>query len=275
MWTERSASDAIYRIVRWAAGHGRGIYAALGAFLLVGLLASTLALGLFALVAEGMMAGRTHAFDEAVVGWARGHRSTLWDSWAIFGAAMGSGTATWIVLGVGSIGLWATRHRLSVLLLWISLVGGRWLSSTLKELFDRPRPRVEDWKLEAFGAPIHFPSSASFPSGHAVTSVVIFGTLAYLVMRLEPTVLLRRATLTGALVLILWIGTSRIYLGVHYPSDVLAGFLAGFVWVWFSAFSIEVLRYLARRRPAMRLQEKDLEKGLRPVREAVGGGGGQ
>jgi membrane-associated phospholipid phosphatase len=263
--------DAVYGLARWLVGHAHGLYTALGAFLLVGLAAATLATAAFALVAERMAGGATQAFDEAVVAWTRANTSPFLDGLAILGAALGSGMATWIVLGVGSAALWFSRHHLSVLLLWIALVGGRWLSTTLKQLFDRPRPRPVEWDLEVFGSAIHFPSSPSFPSGHAVTSVIIFGTLAYLIMRLEPTVLQRRLTLGAAAALILLIGLSRIYLGVHYPSDVLAGFLAGFIWVSFAAFSIEVIRYFAVLRPEIAREEKDLEKGLRPIRETLEG----
>lgn len=263
--------NGAYFLARWLVGHARGLYAALGAFLLVGLAAATVATAAFALVADGMLGGATQAFDEAVVAWARANTSPLLDGLAILGAALGSGMATWIVLGVGTVALWFTGHHLSVLLLWIALVGGRWLSTALKALFDRPRPRPVEWDLEVFGSAIHFPASPSFPSGHAVTSVIIFGTLAYLVVRLEPTVRQRRLTLGVAAALILLIGLSRVYLGVHYPSDVLAGFLAGFIWVSFAAFSIEVIRYFAVGHPEIAREEKDLEKGLEPIRETLEG----
>lgn len=267
--------DAAYGSARWAVSHAHGLYTALGVFLLLGIAAASLAAGGFALLAQGVVGGATHAFDQAVVAWARSHASPFLDALAIVGAALGSGTATWIVLGAGSVGLWITRHHYSVLLLWIALVGGRWLSFALKELFDRPRPAPVAWDLQVFGRPVDFPASPSFPSGHAVTSVIVFGTLAYLVVRLEPTVRMRRLTLTAAALLIFLIGLSRIYLGVHYPSDVLAGFLAGFVWASFAAFSIEVVRYAAGRRPEVAREERDLEKGFRPVREALEGEAGR
>lgn len=262
-------TDAIYRLIRWIVVHAGGLYGALGVFLVLGLAVATLAIGVFAVVAEWMMEGVTQSFDEEAVAWARGQRSPFWDTMAIIGAALGSGTVTWIVLGLGSVLLWTTRHHYSVLLLWLSLVGGRWLSAALKELFDRPRPHPVQWELEAFGNPIHFPTSPSFPSGHAVTSVVIFGTLAYLIVRLEPTVRMRRITLAVATVLIVWIGASRVYLGVHYPSDVLAGFLAGFIWATFAVFAIEIIRYFAAIRPDVARQEKDLEDGMRPIQDTL------
>ena len=268
----RPLMDAVYRMIRWIGGHVRGFYAAVGLFLIVGLGLAAAAVALFALLAEGLSGGAALAVDEAVVEWARG-RTSRWLDWLAFaGAALGSGVATWIVLGVGSAFLWVTRHHISVLLLWVSLLGGRLLSEELKALFDRPRPRPLNWDLELFGRPVVFPASPSFPSGHAVTSIVVFGTLAYLIIRLEPTVRMRRWTLalTGGIILL--IGLSRIYLGVHYPSDVLAGYLAGFVWATFSVFSIEVIRYFRDRAPEVIPEEKDLEKGLQPIREVARGG---
>lgn len=263
--------DWLYAGIRWIGGHVRGFYAAVGLFLVIGLVLAALSAALFALVADALAGGATSAFDEAAVEWARG-RTTPWLDWlALAGAGLGSGLVTWIVLGTGTIVLWVTRHRLSVLLLWISVAGGRLLSAELKALFDRPRPHPRAWDLEIFGEPIPFPASPSFPSGHAVTSVIVFGTLAYLIVRLEPTVRMRRWTIAIAVFLILLIGTSRVYLGVHYPTDVLAGYLAGFVWATFAAFTIEVIRYFASRKPEVAAEEDDLEEGLKPVREAVTG----
>lgn len=263
--------DALYGAVRWSVGHARGVYGALGIFLLAGLATSALAAALFALLARGIGGGAMPGFDEAAVGWIREHRSPLLDGFAIAGAVLGSGTVTWIVLGAGTLVLAWARRFYSVGLLWLALPGGRILSAELKALFARPRPRADDWDLSVFGRAIDFPASPSFPSGHAVTSVIVFGTLALLVVRMEPTVRLRRWTLAAAAALIGLIGLSRIYLGVHYPSDVLAGYLAGFVWVAFAAFAIEVVRYFAARRPETRRMEEHVEEGLDPVREALGG----
>lgn len=267
----RPVMDGLYSLLRWIGGHVRGFYAAVGIFLALGLALSAAAAAAFGLLARALAGGTTTAFDEAAVAWARANNAPWLDWLALAGAGLGSGLATWIVLGVGTIVLWLTRRRLSVLLLWISLLGGRLLSAELKAIFDRPRPAPRDWDLQAFGRPIGFPDNPSFPSGHAVTSVIVFGTLAYLIVRLEPTIRMRRWTIAIATFLILLIGLSRVYLGVHYPTDVLAGYLAGFVWATFAAFTIEVIRYFARREPAVAHEEKDLDEGMEPVREAIQG----
>lgn len=261
--------DALYAAVRWSVTHGRGLYAELGLFFVLGLMVAGAATAVVALLADRVAGGATQAFDEAVIEWMRGRRSGFLDALAIAGAGLGSGAVAWAVLGIATLVLWSSRHRLSLLILWIAVVGGRILSTELKSLYDRPRPTAVDWRLEVFGRPIPFPESPSFPSGHALTSMVVFGTLAYLITRLEPTVALRRITLTAAVVVIGTIGVSRIYLGVHYPSDVVAGYLAGFVWATFSAFAIEVVRYAAAFRPEVRRTEHDVDRGMDPVRSTL------
>ena len=263
--------DPLYRELRWIAGHVRDFHAAVGLFLLVGLGLAAGALALFALIAERMAAGATARFDEAVVSWAQGYSSDWLDGFALVGWALGSKAAAWLVLGVGTVVFWRSRHHYSAMLLWAALLGGRILNSELKAFFDRPRPDVARADAELLGVTISFPSSASFPSGHAITSVIIFGTLAYLVVRLEPTVRQRRWTLAVAVFAILLVGISRVYLGVHYPSDVLAGYLAGFLWATFCALAIEAVRFFRSKKPGVAREEKDLEKGIEPIREAVTG----
>jgi undecaprenyl-diphosphatase len=91
--------------------------------------------------------------------------------------------------------------------------------------------------------------------------MVMYWTLAYLISRLERPRLLRLLTWTGAAVLIVLIAASRVYLGVHYPSDVVAGVVLGFVWATICAAGIEVIRYFRHREPQLRRDEKDLDRG--------------
>ncbi|HEX2190021.1 MAG TPA: phosphatase PAP2 family protein [Longimicrobiaceae bacterium] len=268
---EHPLMDAVYATLRWIRGHVRGFYAAVGLFLVAGLALSAAAIGLFALLATRMAGGATQRFDEAVVRGLQGWKAPWLDALALMGAALGSGAAAWVVIGAGTLYFWRSRHPYSLALLWISLLGGRVLNRLLKEAFGRPRPALVEGDLVLLGYEVGFPTSGSFPSGHALTSVVIYGTLAYLVARLEPTPRMRRWTLAGAAVLVLGIGFSRLYLAVHYPSDVLAGYLAGFVWATTCALGVEAVRYFSDRKPEAREAEADLERGIRPLREAVEG----
>lgn len=101
-------------------------------------------------------------------------------------------------------------------------VGGLIVSSVLKELIDRPRP-----DLVPHGNLIY---TASFPSGHSMMSAVVYLTLAALVTRLIERKRLKGYALGVAMLLTLLVGVSRVYLGVHWPSDVLAGWAAGAAW---------------------------------------------
>lgn len=265
----RPALDLTYRTFRWIAEHVRGFHAALGLFLSLGLAVSALAILVFALLARWISGGVVQQIDDAVLAWMSQHRAPLPDALALMGAALGSQGAMWIVLVLGTLFFWRSRHHYSLLLLWISLLGGYVLNGILKETFGRPRPRLVAGDLELLGLRVGFPSSPSFPSGHALMSVVIYGTLTYLIVRLEPTRRMRRLTLVTAGVLIIGIGLSRLYLTVHYPSDVLAGYLSGFVWATFCALGIEAVRYFSTRNPEARTAEADLDRGIRPIREAL------
>src|SRR5215207_1380463 len=107
---------------------------------------------------------------------------------------------------------------------WLAAVAGSAvLNRLLKGLFERPRPHFEH--------PLLVESSFSFPSGHAMESFVVYGMLAYFAVLAFRTWESRVAVVFGAALLVVLIGFSRMYLGVHYFSDVLAGYAAGGVWL--------------------------------------------
>lgn len=250
-----SLRGLLFGLFRWIGARVRGFHAAVGAFLAFGLVVAVGAVAAFAAVAEEVVEGETRAFDVAVLRWMeRRHTPTL-DVWALEVTSLGSGLVVGMTIAVASVFLWVTRHRYSVALLWVALLGSGLISRTLKSIFDRPRPDVFPW-----GAP--YADHGSFPSGHATTSMVAYLTLAYLVARLAETRRLRLFTLAVAAVLILLIGLSRLYLGVHYPSDVIAGYAVGFAWATFCALGIEAVRYFRGRRPGVERVEEDLEGGL-------------
>ena len=121
---------------------------------------------------------------------------------------------------VGFLAL-AKAWRLAIFTL-VASGGGLILSSLLKYVVDRPRP-----ELVPHGNIIY---TSSFPSGHSMMSAVVYLTLAALVVRLMEKRRLKAYALGVAVALTLMIGVSRIYLGVHWPSDVLAGWAAGAAW---------------------------------------------
>lgn len=133
----------------------------------------------------------------------------------------GSGVLT-LIVAASAVFLWlAGKHR-TVLFVLASTLGGALATTLLKAGFGRPRP-----DLVPHGS---YVTSASFPSGHAMMSAVVYLTLAALVARLIPQRWLKLYVLAVATVLSGLIGLSRVYLGVHWPSDVLAGWVAGAAW---------------------------------------------
>ena len=121
--------------------------------------------------------------------------------------------------------VWLLRRRrvAHAALMGMALAGGDWLNALLKATFDRPRP--------SFSEPIATAAGFSFPSGHAMSSLTVYGALAFVI---AASVKSRRARLLGVVslaALVVAIGFSRVYLGVHYVSDVLAGYSAGIAWL--------------------------------------------
>ena len=137
--------------------------------------------------------------------------------------------------------LWLERrHRAAV---WLSVAGlGAALLSTLfKGLFQRGRPTLIETQL--------LPESYSFPSGHAMLSAATYFTIAALLVHVVPRKRTRAFILGIAFVLTVAVGVSRIYLGVHYPSDVLAGWAVGVGWAavcWFAAWRVRARGKLSR-----------------------------
>jgi undecaprenyl-diphosphatase len=126
------------------------------------------------------------------------------------------------------------RQRSTAAAIAATVTGGLVLSSVLKHAIARPRPQ-----LVPHGS---FVYTSSFPSGHAAMSAVTFLTLAALLSEAEPTRAARVYLLSVAALLTLGVGFSRVYLGVHYPSDVLAGWILGVTWSAASWFAVRHLR---------------------------------
>jgi undecaprenyl-diphosphatase len=108
------------------------------------------------------------------------------------------------------------------------------LNQVLKAVYTRSRPDYEQVLAEAAGW--------SFPSGHAMIAVTFYGAIVYLLFVLAGSALARAGGLIVACVLIFLIGFSRIYIGVHYLTDVIAGYIAGLLWLTVSIGAIETFR---------------------------------
>lgn len=244
----------LHAVLDWIGRHVRGLYAAMGVVLGMGVGVLLLSVWAFAALAEWVLEGETQRWDEAAMRRVHAHTSPLLDMAALEVTALGATLVVAMLVLVASVLLWISRHRYSVLLLWVSVIGATLLNNVLKAAFSRPRPDVVPWRTE-------YATSASFPSGHSMTAMAAYATLAYLVARLSPTRALWWATTGVALVVIVLIGASRVYLGVHYPTDVAAGFLMGLAWAALSAVGIEALRRFRTRHPDVEEAEADLDAG--------------
>jgi undecaprenyl-diphosphatase len=125
-----------------------------------------------------------------------------------------------------AIGFFALSRKFTSLgLILAVVVGGLVISLLLKTHFERPRPHLVPYLCAV--------DSSSFPSGHSMMSVVVYLTGATLLSRMTRRRRLKLYLLASATLLAGLIGASRIYLGVHYPTDIMAGWIAGLVWVAF------------------------------------------
>jgi membrane-associated phospholipid phosphatase len=246
----RGVRDWLYSTLRFISRHVAGFWGALAAFLTVGLAVGLAAAAIFAAFATAVRGGITQQFDETVLRWLAARRTPQLDFIMLEITSLGNGIVVIMIISIAAVFLWLTKHRWSVYILLVGVLGGKFLNTLLKGQFNRERPSVIEH--------VDVVHSLSFPSGHAMGALVAYGSVAYLVGRLEPTAGLRRTTWGIAILLIMAIGVSRMYLGVHYPSDVIGGFLAGMAWLAFVASSVTAVRFFAPRRPETRAEEHDL-----------------
>ncbi|MBF8965421.1 phosphatase PAP2 family protein [Pontibacter sp. FD36] len=152
---------------------------------------------------------------------------------------LGTREAVFAIGGLATIVFLYNRRYTAVLAFWLTMAGVGLSVQYGKKFISRDRP------TEVAFYPEH---NFSFPSGHATTSMALWGILAYFGYRHLHQRRLRNAVLAGAGALILLVGFSRIYLGVHFLSDVLAGFLLGAMWVLLGISIVEVMSYLRTRK---------------------------
>ena len=207
----------------------------LGLHLTLGLAFAAGCLWLFGGLAEDVVTNDPLVrFDKAVADYLHGVATPALTTLFLIVTAFGSIEAV-ALLGVGLAAFFAWGRRWLYLGTWIAAVAGSAiLNRLLKELFDRPRPSFEH--------PLLIETSYSFPSGHAMESLVVYGMLAYYAVVAVKTWRARTAVVFGAALLVLLIGLSRMYLGVHYFSDVAAGYAAGGLWLSTLITGMETVR---------------------------------
>ncbi|MBB3189988.1 phosphatase PAP2 family protein [Halomonas cerina] len=194
-------------------------------------------------LADEVSEGETQSIDETLLLSLRNpadHTDPLGPGWVEelgrdFTALGGVGVLVLITLGALGYLLLARRYR-AALFASVAVPGGVLLSTLMKLGYDRPRPDLVPHESIVY--------TASFPSGHAMMSAVTYLTLAALLIRVQPELRLKAYILVLAILLTLLVGMSRVYLGVHWPTDVLAGWTAGAAW---AALCWLAMRWLQRR----------------------------
>lgn len=209
-------------------------------FLFMLALAAT-ALFVFIKTASEVFEGETHGFDTAVLLAFRNPADLadpigpVWfeemmrDITALGGTVVLSLVTLFVIFFLVIVG-----KRRSALLVALSILGGVALSNVLKYGFDRPRPDLVPHGMQVY--------TLSFPSSHAMMSAVVYLTLGALLARTQPSTRVRVYLLGCAVLLTLAVGMSRIYLGVHWPTDVIAGWAVGACWAlgcWLVALTLQ------------------------------------
>jgi len=180
-----------------------------------------LSLWLFAWLAGEMQDGDVSKFDEAIRGWVHAMASPRMTGTMLFISRLGYDLLIVELVIALAIFLWLHWRR-GALWLAITMAGAVALDVALKQAFHRVRP-------DAFF--VAQPHSYSFPSGHALSSFCFYAVLAGLIADRVKSMPVRVTAGVVAALLVFAIGFSRIYLGVHYPTDVIAGYLAATLWV--------------------------------------------
>jgi undecaprenyl-diphosphatase len=223
--------------------------------LLVGALAVLLLTLAFLSLGAEVIAGDTQLLDERLLAalrkpgnpaepigpvWLRAAAEDL----TALGSATVLGLTVFAVVGF----LLLQRMARTALFVLLAICGGSLLNAVLKDLFGRARPHVVPHLREVV--------TLSFPSGHAMTSAAVYLTLGALLMRISVRRITKFYCMAVAMLATFLVGVTRVYLGVHYPTDVLAGWLMGLSW----ALVCWIVERMLERRAGLDVEQREHRK---------------
>lgn len=180
--------------------------------------------GIFFLLSVALVENHLHDFDQYFTQKIQSWRTPYWTLIMSVVTFLGSGIARVIFFLGTTFVLFRRKLTRENWLLFLAFVIGPLLTGFLKNLFERPRPSENALLLL---------DSYSFPSGHSLCSLLFFGVMGYCFTKVVSQHWQKVTILLLSVLLSIVIGVSRVYLGVHYPSDVLAGFAAGSIVIFF------------------------------------------
>ena len=198
----------------------------------VGLIICLAIIYILAELSEEVLEREAFAFDKAILLWIHQFANPILDKIMLNVTRLGNPSTVVAITLVTLAILWWRRYYQEAKIFLLNCLGGAVLSYGLKLAFSKPRPQL--WQL------LISETSYSYPSGHALGSMVLYGFLAYLLGDRFPQY--AKVFYLIAAILIAAIGLSRLYLGVHWPTDIIAGYGVGFLWVTFCITMLKLLK---------------------------------
>ncbi|WP_252313299.1 phosphatase PAP2 family protein [Sinobaca sp. H24] len=179
-------------------------------------------LAAFIILAQDVAGGTSTAWEKPIIEAVRSWTNTFTTEIFKFITSLASVIFTTIVTTLLTLLFWVQKKWKKGWIAAVAVGGSGAVNYGLKNLFSRERPAVNQL-IEADGF--------SFPSGHAMNALVMYGMIVIITVLIVKNAALKIAVAAAAVVLILLIGLSRIYLGVHYPGDVMGGFIVASMWL--------------------------------------------
>lgn len=234
---KEEVKEKVEKEIKW---YGKG-YLVFIFTIALGIIIGASALNGFLEITEELNREQLDNFDESITSFIYEYRSDAMTSFVIFITDLGD-VQTYIILIV-AVAIWFLVDKKSIRWLIQSIIvltSTTLLNVFIKHAISRPRPDLAMRLVEAH--------SYSYPSGHSMVALAFYGFLIFLAYEKVEHKWVKVLAFIFLPLLIIAIGTSRVYLGVHYPSDVLAGYAAGLFWLVFVIFLIHIFRYYREKR---------------------------